>query len=625
MSIAFIIAFFAAIFALAYVLSVLFDPAPAKPKSKKKQEVVEPTGPVVNIFYGSQTGTAESFAKELTREAKRLNYQASPIDLELWSSEYCDGTPSLFLLATYGEGEPTDNSALFYDWILKEAPDQSFNNTPFAVFGLGNTQYEHYNTIGRNVDEACRKLGGDQILEIGLGDDDKNIRQDFDDWKAKLWPSLGAKLGIDGGSKAAAADTDAYKYSFVFHGPKSVADAAGEVVSSSSLESARHQSALLPLSVSRNLLSPSNGRVCLHLELDLRGSGLAYETGDHIAITPLNSPSNVAALAKRVGARLTDYVSVIDDNKQAPFPCPASVHTILSRYLDINCAPARSWLLAMAKLCRNARQAERLRYLGGAGGDNRAEFDKHITARRLSIIDLLAEFSSVSMSLHDLIELLPRLQPRYYSISSCHLSLPLTAHVTALVEREQFGPAKTFEGVCTSFLERLQVNTKVEGFIRTTTFKLPKDPATPVLLIGAGTGIAPLRGMAHELEHRRTHGLEVGHNILIFGCRTQDDFLYEQELLSLACKGSLSSVHIALSREQGVTKTYVQELVISHRDEIQGVIELGGCIFVCGSNKMAREVKSCMWVALAPWKGLAAEDFVEELCKTGRYMQDVWG
>merc|ERR1711892_1640395 len=114
------------------------------------------------ILYGSQTGTAEDFATTLAKEAQR--YEATgamtvdPEDIEL------------------------------EDLVrLNELEDGAFDNITFAVFGLGNKTYENYNTMGKYFDKRMNELGGERLLELGLGDDDANIEEDFNNWKVNFW------------------------------------------------------------------------------------------------------------------------------------------------------------------------------------------------------------------------------------------------------------------------------------------------------------------------------------------------------------------------------------------------------------------------------------------------------
>ena len=176
------------------------SPAKSRAKRKKEGQDAAPDGQLVRVFFGSQTGTAEDFAKMLAKDARAQGINAVAVDLEGFEPEMLPGSFAIFLVATYGEGDPTDNAKRFHAWLAQGAAC-SLAGCSFAVFGLGNTQYEHYNSEGKFVDNMCEKCGGKRMLQLGLGDDDKNIRGDFDDWMTQLWPALREHLGMEQSSQ----------------------------------------------------------------------------------------------------------------------------------------------------------------------------------------------------------------------------------------------------------------------------------------------------------------------------------------------------------------------------------------------------------------------------------------
>ncbi|CAH3191307.1 unnamed protein product, partial [Porites evermanni] len=77
---------------------------------------------------------------------------------------------TIFVMATYGEGDPTDNAQEFYEWLQNDRDDLDCLN--YTVFGLGNKTYEHYNAMGRFVDKRLEEMGANRVFEKGEGDDD---------------------------------------------------------------------------------------------------------------------------------------------------------------------------------------------------------------------------------------------------------------------------------------------------------------------------------------------------------------------------------------------------------------------------------------------------------------------
>ena len=157
------------------------------------------------IYFGSQTGTSEGFARVLMEEGKEHGFNAEMCDFEDFDSEdMMKSKLAIFLMATYGEGEPTDNAHKFYNWIKPEDKKEQcehanigdLNELEYGVFGLGNTQYEHYNRMGKTTNSYLERIGAKRVIEYGEGDDDGNLEEDFDNWKEKMWPSLTRNLGL---------------------------------------------------------------------------------------------------------------------------------------------------------------------------------------------------------------------------------------------------------------------------------------------------------------------------------------------------------------------------------------------------------------------------------------------
>ena len=183
-----------------YATSYANGSAAKSGKTRNILEKMDESGKNCVVFYGSQTGTAEDYASRLAKEgSSKYGLKTMVADLEEFDYENLDQFPedkvAFFVLATYGEGEPTDNAVEFYEFITSEGPafSESSDETPlsklqYVTFGLGNNTYEHYNAMVRRVDAALTKLGAQRIGTAGEGDDGAGtMEEDFLAWKEPMW------------------------------------------------------------------------------------------------------------------------------------------------------------------------------------------------------------------------------------------------------------------------------------------------------------------------------------------------------------------------------------------------------------------------------------------------------
>ena len=178
-------------------------PLPSKAPPAKLDAAAD-SKPKAYLLFGTQTGTAERFCKSLrTNLSQRYGHS---MDFEVLDMETFDAPARLpkekllfFIAATYGDGEPTDNAAAIYSHLVDSAQavtdgdaEPSLQNLHFAVFGLGNKQYEHFCAVGKRFESALLQLGARQLVRRGDGDDDDDIDADFASWCEDLFAAMDA-------------------------------------------------------------------------------------------------------------------------------------------------------------------------------------------------------------------------------------------------------------------------------------------------------------------------------------------------------------------------------------------------------------------------------------------------
>lgn len=599
----------------------------------------------VAILFGTQTGTAEKFAKTLAEDLKRRypdTVNAVVRDLEaLNDTNTFDQLKKekmvLVLQATYGDGEPTDTSAAFYHAIttaVETSDGTTLSGLSAAVFGLGNRQYEHFNSAGKGVHKALKELGAKMMLPVGLGDDDGTLEEDFAQWRSSLWPALEAHFPSIAGSAAddrrrqSLDDSEAAappSYDCVMHPPGT----KPAIVSMGQPPYNAHNPYVARVT-GRKELHSGGGRSCLHVEIDLSGSNITYEAGDHLAIFPENSPAVVAAAAKALRVPLdTVFTLTPVPGLPAPFPGPITLRQALAQYADLLTPPRKTALAALAAHASDAAQAARLKHLASRAGKD--EYSSWIVTPYRSLLEVMEHFSSAAPPLGAFFGgVAPRLAHRYYSISSSPKAGANTVTATVAVVNGPTPTGRVHKGVCSTWLGRVDAGAApaVPVYVRTSTFRLPKSAATPIVMVGPGTGLAPFRGFIQEREALKAGGGSLGPALLFFGCRTKaNDYIYREELEGALAKGVISDLQVAFSREKGA-KLYVQHQLAEQGAAVWGLLQQGAYLYVCGDAKgMARDVHRALHdLAQAQGKmsSSQAEAFVKDLQHEGRYQRDVW-
>jgi sulfite reductase (NADPH) flavoprotein alpha-component len=364
----------------------------------------------------------------------------------------------------------------------------------------------------------------------------------------------------------------------------------------------------------RRLSAATSQKDTQHFSVSLAGSGLTYKCGDSLGVYPTNNPQTVAAVLKAAGFTGEEQVTIPKDT------APISLRTALSKRLSLN---GPTYKFAQLLHDRATDAAEKAR-LAAAIAEADPEKKKAWMEQR-EFLDLFEEHPSAKLGAQEFIELLRKLMPRLYSISSAPSKYPDEIHLTVAVVRYETN-GRQREGVCSTFLsERARLNApEVPVFVAESHFGLPADDNVPVIMVGPGTGVAPFRSFVMD---RATRGAK-GRNWLFFGDQRKDsDFLYADEWAAYLQSGVLTRLDLAFSRDQAA-KVYVQDRMRENAAELWQWLQAGAYFYVCGDAKrMAKDVDATLHAIVAEQGGMtpeAAVDWVKQFKKDGRYQRDVY-
>lgn len=364
------------------------------------------------------------------------------------------------------------------------------------------------------------------------------------------------------------------------------------------------------LSINRCLTGEGSNKDTRHFELSLEGSGLAYEVGDSLGVFPTNNPALVEVVLRQTGLSGSEPVTGTDGSV-----CGLR-EALLSQFILTE--PSKQLLQAVAEKDPAAAHLTAL-----LAPEAKAELEKYLYGR--DVADVLTEFPAARFSAEEFVKVLRKLQPRLYSIASSQKAVGEAVHLTVAVVR--YGvphSTRAREGVCSTFLAE-RASEGVPVFVHTAKhFRVPEDPATPLIMVGPGTGIAPFRAFIQE---RRASGA-TGPAWLFFGEQHEaTDFLYRAEFEAALADGTLSRLTTAFSRDQA-EKIYVQDRMLEHGAEFFEWLEKGAYFYVCGdASRMAKDVEAAMHAIVERHGGKSPDDakaYVEALKKEKRYRKDVY-
>ena len=540
----------------------------------------------VTVLSASQTGNARRVAEQLLVKLEGAGVDAKLVAAADYKSKNLPGEDIVLLVSsTQGEGDPPEEAVPLFKLLSgKKAPDLSA--VSFAVLALGDSSYERFCQAGKDLDMYFDKLGAKRLADLGICDLDFQAAADA--WVAST-AKLVADLAASSGGAAAA--------------PAAAGSAA--VVETGTVYT-KEKPYTASLSVRQKITARHAEKDVQHIEIDLAGSGIRYQAGDALGVWPVNSEALVAEILQLAGLEGSESVQKGDGSH-------TDIRSALSLDLDIT-QNTPQFVRQYADLTGN----HELKSLS----ENAEELNVFLA--QTPPVGVLAQYPA-AIAAQDLFNLFRAQTPRLYSIASVQDEVGEEVHLTVGVVRfEHHG--NTYTGAASGWLGGvLEEGDAVRVFIEPNKlFRLPENGDTPVIMIGAGTGVAPFRAF---MQQRDANG-DGGKNWLVFGNqRFTDDFLYQAEWLQYRKSGLLTRADLAWSR-QGKEKVYVQHKLAAAAADVWAWLQEGAHIYVCGDAvRMARDVENTLLAIIAEQGKLSAEeaeDYLNDLREEKRYQRDVY-
>lgn len=560
------------------------------------------------LLYASASGNAADLADVLFDRLRRRNL--SSLEYKPFGKATLSDLQShkhIFIIcSTTGQGTlPANAQPLWSTLLRKTLRDPILSNAQIYSFGLGSSSYPKFNWATRKIHTRLVQLGASEAVPRGEGDDmdSEPYESIFDQWASMALHYLDSDLQIIDVKPKEELLPPIY--------PLKLVDAMNPPPS---LPQRIRTSSLLPAKVVENkrLTRTEHFQDVRHLKLALESASL-IEAGDVVCLYPSNDDSAVESLLKCQGWEgIADHhiITPSDYDIAGGWYIPLTLRSLLKWHVDLNSIPRRQFFAMAQHFCLKEQHRNRMIEFTTDLDD----LFNYTSRPRRTLLEVITEFDSFKIPIAYILDLLPPLRPRQFSIASGPQD-QFVVEIAASIVKYRTALKRLRRGICTHWIEQLKPQDRIEVSIEHNQLQLFERISTkkPCILVATGTGIAPIRSLLHTITKS---GQTLPKPVLFFGCRYEkEDFLYREEL------EAMTTVIPSFSREGG---GYVQQNIQKFAADLDIA---GAFIFVCGSaGAMPRAVRGALHDSLVT-QGRSpndAERLISFKEKNGEYIQETW-
>lgn len=577
------------------------------------------TGQQFAVLYGTSLGTARDIAEEIAERARLDGFDVvvRSLDESFKGGAAPQDKVIVIVTATYNGRAP--DSAIEVEHALDAGAfdDADWSGARVAVLGVGNSQWPNYQVFPKRIAAAVERAGATMLAPRAEADG----QGDFDGAVAGFVRTVWQALGADAEPSATAAS-----------------------VSLTPVDTAEVRAAALPehaqqlrILANDELVRPADGlwdfaqeppRASTRFVRIALPPGQVYHTGDHIAVYARNRSDLVDRAMDRLGLKGATQLRVEGQGgrfKHLPLGQTVTVRQLLTDFVELSDPLPRRAIGVLAATTRCPDTKAKLAALEG-------EYDANVAAKRVTLLDLLDTYPAAELSLDQFVELSAPIAPRFYSIASSPSVDPDTIDlIVGTMAAPAWSGLGEHRGFASNYMGRVAPGDHVFGYVRRPNppFAPPEDPGQPMILIGPGTGFAPLRGFLHERAAQRAAGAEVATSLLFFGCRHPDhDWFCREEMEGWAADG-LVDLNLAFSAVTSHPWKFVQDALWANQEKVWAAIQGGASIYLCGDGRfMAPAVRDTLiriWMQQVGGEHAAGSEWLEALIDQDRFHQDVFG